>query len=71
MVNFTLVPSVLNAIIAQPYKKLAVGWDAQKGLVAGLRNPDNRSITKFSNDNRMNIVDLIRVSAQRGGVYAR
>lgn len=71
MNNFTLVNSPLNAIITKPRRVLAVAWSAEHGLVAALRNPDGRTLTKFSTDNRMDLETLIRVSAQRGGVYAR
>lgn len=72
MVNFTFQPTRLNAIITKPRKVLAVGWSPTRGLVVALRNGTRKDgLTKFTDDNRMDLETLIRISAQRGGIYAR
>jgi hypothetical protein len=70
MVNFTHTPTLMNAIVTKPRKVLAVAWSVEHGIVAALRNGDGRTLTKFNSDNRMDMANLIRISAQRGGVYA-
>lgn len=71
MVNFTQQPKLYNAIITKPRKPLAVAWSNEEGMVAALRNGDGRTLTTIAEGNRLDMASIIRISAQRGGMYAR
>ena len=71
MAGFTHTPRKYNAVLTKPRKVLAVAWSNDKGLVAALRNDDKRTLTKLSEDHRVDMETVIRIAAQRGGYYAR
>lgn len=73
MVNFTHAPSSrLVATTNGPRRSLVVQWDSELGMVVGLATrPGQSMINPPGLVHKMDLVNLICVSAQRGGLYAR